>query len=122
MKNKNLIIVIIFFLFALIALAISLIIGNKTFQSFAIGTSCTSIGLLIGTLIREKIKIINEKKFKTDLIIYLPSALIGSFIMAALIQNNDYKIISVLSFNILMLLVFIFRNITNIEPQKDSDV
>lgn len=122
MKNKNLMIVLIYFLFVLIALAITLILDNETYQSFAIGLTTTAIGLLIGTSIREKVKIINWKKFKADLVIFLSSALIGSFIIATLLPNSEYKIISVLSINILMLLVFVFRNITNIETHKDSAV
>jgi len=115
MRGNNLIVFVCYLLIVLITFIISFVYGYERVQSYAFGTLGPAIGFVIGSLLRERKKIINTKKFKIDLFTLLSIALVGSFLISAFFERGDLKAISVIVLNLVMLFVFILRNAKNIK-------
>lgn len=117
MKRKEIVLIIALFLIYLSLYIVGTINENKKIQTFGFIGFGTTIGLVIGTLIRVRTKIINRKKYKIDLYILLTVSILGSFLMAFLFNDSDAKIVSIISFNVVMIIIFMVRNRKNISPR-----
>ncbi|MCU4166124.1 hypothetical protein [Carboxylicivirga caseinilyticus] len=92
--------------------------GNKTYISITMAWIGCTIGWIIGAAIREKMTIINIKKFKSDLIILFSCTLIGSSFIAFFVNSQITVIISVISLNIILGTVLLYKNRKNIQPKE----
>jgi hypothetical protein len=115
MKNKNIVLYTCYLIIMVITYIISFINEYNLINSFAFYGICSGIGLVISDIFRNRIKIIDRKKFKIDLFILLSIALIGSVFMSIFINNGKILTISVLSLNAISIVVFYLRNTKNLK-------
>lgn len=118
MIKKQTISSLIFLLFLLLVILIFTINGNEDYRSYASYALGPAIGFIIGSFVRERKKIINIKKFRTDLIVLLSCALIGSFLIAIILKEDSLKVTYVISLNIVLLAILALRNANNFKSKK----
>ena len=120
MKNKHLMIgYACFVLLGIAAFITFTITGHEKYQRFAFGASGPGIGLIIGYLLRNKDLIIDKRKFKTDLIVLLCIAVIGSLFMWAFLDLGDLLSEGIIFFNATLMAVLALRNSQNIQIVKE---
>ncbi|WP_299361390.1 hypothetical protein [Winogradskyella sp.] len=117
MKKTTKIYLIYLFVLLLVILIAS-INGYETLQSWAFYASGPAVGLVIGAFILERKRVVNLKKFRTDLIVLLSCALIGSFLIAIMLNEDRLKVTYVISLNIVLSIIFLLRNARNFETKK----
>lgn len=118
MSKKNLLMYLCWLIVIIALIIYGIVNESDDALSFGIGMVGPAIGIIIGTFIRERSHINNPKRLRIELYILLPLAIIGSFIIAYLIDNYDIRWVSVVIFNLLLLFLFLFRNLRNIQAKK----
>lgn len=118
MKKKDFIMMVSMFVIFITLFVIGTVNAHDRIQSIGFSGIGTSIGFLIGSLIRIRKKIINPQRCKRDLYLLLTFALIGSFLMALLLDDIEDKAVSVIAYNLVLITIFFVRNAKNIVPEK----
>lgn len=111
--KKTIIPSLLYLFVTLLVLVISSIYGSERMQSWAFFMSGPAVGFVIGVLISKRNRVINLKKFRTDLTILLSLALIGSFLIVILLNEDNLRDIYVISLNVALLAILILRNAKN---------